>query len=513
MHLSATRWRASCGAQPRTKVRARSFARARFRGSLPPCSPTACCARSPGRVSARQPLAASCAPCLRSAPERGARAPCRPLTTFSLDHYPDDAVSAFDLELAATPSEYRILHGFKVLALRVGAAVVCAALLICAAVTVTTILGADLSAASAAPVVIIEHEHPAERIPIHSATDSSSGERRTTLPRERVQALMTNTPINETKSISLYSDEDGFQADLSLAFNATEVEHQSFVDCINNETCSPTIMFEAPVNVATADGNTTIQAISCDGAYNCTVVTGSARRGGLHCDKTCLLVTAVIVLHVTPKGCFPADTLVLACDSAHGTSPKPISRIKIGDEVMTSEGCSQVFLHGHVNPNTIANFVQAETEGGRKLQATPYHFVIANGVHIYAKDLKPGDRVKVGNGTSDLQPDIVRHVTTVTLKGLFNPYTVAGDILVSASSFDKWSTGILASVHSDWFLEDYVAPEHVPTIYQALLAPVRLIHAIHPKWTERFGQHFNDSPESLDQQGFCKIIAAMATTF
>lgn len=104
---------------------------------------------------------------------------------------------------------------------------------------------------------------------------------------------------------------------------------------------------------------------------------------------------------------------------------------------MTSQGCSQVFLNGHADPNAIANFVEAETEDGRKLHATPYHFLVANDVHIYAKDLKPGDRVKVGNGTSDLHTDIVRHVTTVTVKGLFKPYTVAGDILVSAPTSDK----------------------------------------------------------------------------
>ena len=208
-------------------------------------------------------------------------------------------MSAFDLELAATPYENRILEGFKILALRVGAAVVCAALLICAAVTITSVLlNNDKSTASSAPVVIVER--PVERIPIQYSTDSSSGERATTVPRERVQALVMNTHINEPKNVSFYSDEDDFQVDLSLGFNSTEVEHQSFVDCINNETCSPKIMFEAPVTVATADGNTTIQAISCDSAHNCTVVTGSARRDGLHCDKTCLWAAVIIVLHVTP---------------------------------------------------------------------------------------------------------------------------------------------------------------------------------------------------------------------
>lgn len=52
----------------------------------------------------------------------------------------------------------------------------------------------------------------------------------------------------------------------------------------------------------------------------------------------------------------------------------------------------------------------------------------------------------------------------MTKQGLFNPYTLGGDIVVN---------GALASAHSSWFL-DGVAPasmtRHLPAIYQVVSA-------------------------------------------
>ena len=48
-----------------------------------------------------------------------------------------------------------------------------------------------------------------------------------------------------------------------------------------------------------------------------------------------------------------------------------------------------------------------------------------------------------------------------TQHGLYNPFTIGGDIVVN---------GVLASSHSDWFL-DGVTPDawahHLPRVYQA----------------------------------------------
>ena len=129
----------------------------------------------------------------------------------------------------------------------------------------------------------------------------------------------------------------------------------------------------------------------------------------------------------------------------------------------------------------MASFVQATTNIGHIFELTPYHYVMANNEYVHAKNLKVGDIVMVGGKSMGLVKDIliddiITDVQTVTRKGLYNPYTVAGDILVFAPASNQ-TLGVVASVHSDWFLEDYVKAARVPDIYQALLAPVRTIHS------------------------------------
>jgi len=181
------------------------------------------------------------------------------------------------------------------------------------------------------------------------------------------------------------------------------------------------------------------------------------------------------------RGCFPADTFVLVCDSRGSSTPKPISSVQISEEVLTSKGCSPVYLMGHEDPTIMASFVQATTDTGYIVELTPYHYVMANNKYVHARNLKLGDTVKVGGKSTGLvkdilTDDIITEVQTVTRKGLYNPYTVAGDILVFAPASNQ-TLGVVASVHSDWFLEDYVEAARVPDIYQALLAPVRTIHS------------------------------------
>mmetsp|Transcript_80451 Transcript_80451/g.130363 ORF Transcript_80451/g.130363 Transcript_80451/m.130363 type:complete len:580 (+) Transcript_80451:66-1805(+) len=217
------------------------------------------------------------------------------------------------------------------------------------------------------------------------------------------------------------------------------------------------------------------------------------------------------------RGCFPADTFVMVCDRYGSPTPKPISSVQISEKVLTSKGCSPVYLMGHEDPTIMASFVQATTDTGHIFELTPYHYVMANNKYVHARNLKLGDTVKVGGKSTGLvkdilTDDIITHVQTVTRKGLYNPYTVAGDILVFAPASNQ-TLGVVASVHSDWFLEDYVEAARVPDIYQALLAPVRTIHSVHPKWNERFTAHFKNSTEPLDQHGFYKIVSVMAATF
>jgi hypothetical protein len=69
----------------------------------------------------------------------------------------------------------------------------------------------------------------------------------------------------------------------------------------------------------------------------------------------------------------------------------------------------------------------------------------------------------------------VASVQPVAAAGLYNPYTLGGRIVVD---------GVLASAHSDWFLEPLLpraAHRFLPAVYQAVLAPVRAIYSLVPK--------------------------------
>jgi hypothetical protein len=58
-------------------------------------------------------------------------------------------------------------------------------------------------------------------------------------------------------------------------------------------------------------------------------------------------------------------------------------------------------------------------------------------------------------------------VRTIVAVGAYNPLTMNGTIVVD---------GVVASAHSDWFLDGIVSADAQAKVYQAILAPVRLAY-------------------------------------
>jgi hypothetical protein len=66
-----------------------------------------------------------------------------------------------------------------------------------------------------------------------------------------------------------------------------------------------------------------------------------------------------------------------------------------------------------------------------------------------------------GDGNPSLALAVVTEVSTVLARGLYNPYTLSGTVVVD---------GVLASVHSHWFLDAITPPAlvpYLPAVYQA----------------------------------------------
>jgi hypothetical protein len=104
--------------------------------------------------------------------------------------------------------------------------------------------------------------------------------------------------------------------------------------------------------------------------------------------------------------------------------------------------------------------------------------VVAAGEVVYkrAKDVREGERMwvhlQLGEpGASSVGVFVVSGVEGVRKRGLYNPYTMGGTIVVD---------GVVASSHSEWFLDNALEAlglvRWLPVVYQAVLLPVRVLY-------------------------------------
>eukprot|EP00741_Cyanophora_paradoxa_P023371 tig00000254_g22577.t1 len=189
--------------------------------------------------------------------------------------------------------------------------------------------------------------------------------------------------------------------------------------------------------------------------------------------------------------CFPGNALVMV----EGVGARRISSLGPDDRVLVrrpdgSRAYEPVYLWGHRDPEARSPFVALRTAAtGRLLRLSAEHYVpVSRGgapeVLVKASAVRPGDAVHVFTGAGagegsdvggEFARDVVASVSVEEDVGLYNPYTASGTIVVD---------GVVASVHSAFLLDlpdsSCLAP-HLPTLYQALLLPARLAHAVLPK--------------------------------
>lgn len=175
------------------------------------------------------------------------------------------------------------------------------------------------------------------------------------------------------------------------------------------------------------------------------------------------------------KGCFPADATV---QLASGDTV-PMLKLRIGDRVLTGDGTySQVYVMSHQDGEHTAEFVELRLNR-HTIAATEGHFLpVSKSCDGATEDLRARD-VHVGMclfarsaGESQNTLQEVLATQRVVKRGVFNPFTMHGTLAVN---------GIVASSHSDWFLDDLAdslgVTHMLPTIYQAVLAPARGLYS------------------------------------
>ena len=182
--------------------------------------------------------------------------------------------------------------------------------------------------------------------------------------------------------------------------------------------------------------------------------------------------------------CFPADATV--------TTPggeKLMQELRVGDQVLTtsSDGTlifEDVYFFGHANAEAVRSYLTLGLEGASApLEITGKHFVplcpvtgqpceYSEHVYKYAQETVHGDHLWVAGTNSTVELARVKEIGRTVSKGLFNPYTLGGTIIVN---------NVLASAHSNWVLDGLVpssATGYLPSIYQALFTPGRVLYHV-----------------------------------
>lgn len=101
--------------------------------------------------------------------------------------------------------------------------------------------------------------------------------------------------------------------------------------------------------------------------------------------------------------------------------------LEIGDSVHVGGGqYSEVFMFTHRKFLTTEVFTQLWTSSGKVLTASPGHYVYANDALVTAGSVVAGDTLEFGSGSKT----VVLSKSYVQRTGLYNPQTIAGDIVV-----------------------------------------------------------------------------------
>lgn len=166
--------------------------------------------------------------------------------------------------------------------------------------------------------------------------------------------------------------------------------------------------------------------------------------------------------------CFPAHAHVTLADGSH----QRMDKVKIGDVVLVGPGMySRVFMMSHADSGLsesgktqIADFLTLTLSSGTKLSLTKGHYLyvqLKDGEDeklVRADGARVGDSVTVVRSSkSDGVLEPIVSIEAQRFRGLFNPQTLHGDIVVNDVKASTYTTAI-----------------HAPTAH-SLLAPLRAL--------------------------------------
>ncbi len=175
-----------------------------------------------------------------------------------------------------------------------------------------------------------------------------------------------------------------------------------------------------------------------------------------------------------PKACFPNDASVHLRDG----SEVSIASLGVGDRIRTGKNTySTIFMFTHKSSNVISQFVVLTTESGHIIELSDGHYIsTSNGGIVSARNVRIGDTLLSETGNTS----VVTHIGRATKRGLHNPQTLDGNIVVN---------GIVASCFTE------AIPEMMAV---SILTPVRAVYRL-GIWSKPFYKTFWESDRGLFQ--------------
>lgn len=132
--------------------------------------------------------------------------------------------------------------------------------------------------------------------------------------------------------------------------------------------------------------------------------------------------------------CFPGDATVVLEDG----STKRMDNLSVGDRVMVGfQEFAPVFMFTHRDSGVSAPFVYLVTADGRGLYLTSGHYLYVNRRLVAAKSVRKGDILQTATGD-----DVVATVGSIVKRGLYNPQTTHGDIIVDSVRASTYTTTV-----------------------------------------------------------------------
>mmetsp|Transcript_11070 Transcript_11070/g.20016 ORF Transcript_11070/g.20016 Transcript_11070/m.20016 type:complete len:386 (-) Transcript_11070:1117-2274(-) len=159
--------------------------------------------------------------------------------------------------------------------------------------------------------------------------------------------------------------------------------------------------------------------------------------------------------------CFPSHSTVelIAKSDAESNRKIRMDEVEVGMHVRSDElgSVSEVYFFSHREKNSVSKFVKIEGSLGNEIVMSESHYLFVNNRLKAAGEVVIGDRILLESGDQD---SVVSVLKSAYYKGLYNPHTISGTIVVN---------GVVASCYTQTF---------PPKIAHALMAPLRLLYRL-----------------------------------